>query len=197
MTRLSNSLLAVLVTGLLSLPAADKPDNIAAAELAIETLAGKAVKPFYLGEKQAALLLFITHDCPISNGYAREYARLHQEYSGKKIATWIIYVDPDAQAAELKRHQKEFGLADFQAVHDEKHQLVAATGATMTPEAVVVGNTGRIEYRGRVDNLYADYGKRRRQATVRDLRDALDSVLAGKKVKRPRTEAIGCFIPTI
>lgn len=196
MIRLSNSLLALLVTGLLSLQATDKPDRIVSVELAVETLSGKSAKPFRLGEKQAALLLFITHDCPISNGYAREYSRLHKEYSGKQIATWIIYVDPDAQTEELKLHQKEFGLAAFKAVHDEKHLLVAATGATMTPEAVVVGKTGGIEYRGRVDNLYADYGKRRRQATVRDLRDALDSVLAGKKVKRPRTEAIGCFIPT-
>jgi len=197
MTRLSNSLLTLMILGLLSVQAADKPNRVGSSELAIGTLAEESAKPFHLGENKAALLLFITHDCPISNGYAREYARLQSEYAGKGVATWIIYVDPDATTGELKRHQKEFQLAEFSAVHDVKHRLVAATGATMTPEAVVVGRKGDIEYRGRVDNLYADYGKRRRQATVRDLRDALDSVLAGKKVKRPRTEAIGCFIPTI
>ena len=40
----------------------------------------------------------------------------------------------------------------------------------------------------------ARIGKPRRVITVHDLRDALDAVIAGKPVARPRTEAIGCYI---
>ena len=40
-----------------------------------------------------------------------------------------------------------------------------------------------------------DFGKQRAQPTRRDLRDALDAVLAGREPVVPRTEPIGCFIP--
>ena len=147
--------------------------------------------------KTPAVLFFITHDCPIANAYAREYQRLLQEYSRYRLPMCLVYVDPDAKTAELKKHQTEFGLSKFTAIHDVKHRLVTATGAEMTPEVAVIGDDGKIEYRGRVDNLYADYGKRRRRVTVRDLRDALDALVSGKPVKRPRTEPIGCFIPPL
>lgn len=160
-------------------------------------LDGKDRKPFALGKNRASVLLFVTHDCPISNGYCPEYRRLRKEYAAKKIGITLIYVDPDAEKGELLRHREEFGLKEFTAIHDPRHKLVKATGAEVTPEAVVIDRKGRIAYRGRVDNLYADYGKRRRQATVRDLRNALDALISGKPVPKARTEAIGCFIPPL
>ncbi len=50
-------------------------------------------------------------------------------------------------------------------------------------------------YRGRIDNVYASLGKRRAEATEKDLRKALDEVLSGKPVSTPQTKAIGCYIP--
>ena len=64
----------------------------------------------------------------------------------------------------------------------------------MTPEAVVIDSRGEIRYRGRIDNFYADLGKPRQQVTARDLRDALDAVLAGRTVPNPETRALGCAI---
>ena len=52
-------------------------------------------------------------------------------------------------------------------------------------------------YRGRIDNVYAALGKRRPEATEHDLRKALDEVLSGRPVAEPRTQAIGCYIPSL
>lgn len=169
-----------------------------AGELTLADLDGGKQQPLLLGDKRVRVLLFVTHDCPISNAYCPEYRRLRMEYAAKKVEFTLIYVDPDAKKEELLKHRREFGLNQFKAIHDVRHALVKATGAEMTPEAVVIGKEGKIKYRGRVDNLYADYGKRRRTgATVRDLRNALDALLSGKPVPKPRTEAIGCFIPPL
>ena len=171
--------------------------HLNAGDVTVVDLDGKKQRPLTRGDLSAKVLLFVTHDCPISNGYCPEYQRLREEYVAKKVAFTLIYVDPDAKKAELLKHRKEFGLGQFAAIHDSQHNLVKGTGAEVTPEAVVIGAKGKIEYRGRVDNLYADYGKRRRQATVRDLRNALDALLSGKPVPKARTEAIGCFIPPL
>jgi len=56
---------------------------------------------------------------------------------------------------------------------------------------------GERKYLGRIDDLYADLGKRRARATSLDLRDALDAVLADRPVPRPVTQAVGCFIPPL
>ena len=46
-----------------------------------------------------------------------------------------------------------------------------------------------------LDNRYIALGKSRPAATVHDLREALDAIVAGKPVAHPRTEAVGCYIP--
>ena len=61
----------------------------------------------------------------------------------------------------------------------------------------MVDSTGKIVYRGRINNFYEDFGKPRRVITQHDLRDALKAVLAGQPAPNPRGECIGCFIPKL
>jgi hypothetical protein len=77
---------------------------------------------------------------------------------------------------------------------DDDRTIAGLARAAVTPQAVVVDAAGAIRYRGRIDNLYAALGRRRQQVTVHDLRDALDDVLAGRRVSKPETEALGCSI---
>jgi hypothetical protein len=80
-------------------------------------------------------------------------------------------------------------------VLDPRNLLATRTGARITPEAVLVGADEKMAYRGRIDDLYADYGKRRPEPTTRDLRRALDAFLAGRTVPEAGGAAVGCFIP--
>jgi hypothetical protein len=65
----------------------------------------------------------------------------------------------------------------------------------MAPEVAVVGQDGKVLYRGRIDDMNIDYGKRRAEPTQRDLRNALDAILQGKAVPTPTTKVIGCDLP--
>ena len=60
--------------------------------------------------------------------------------------------------------------------------LVQLSGASVTPQAAVLSPDGTVLYLGRIDNRVEDFGKQRPQATVPDLRNALDALLAGKPV---------------
>ena len=62
------------------------------------------------------------------------------------------------------------------------------------PEAVILDQSGRVAYRGRIDDRFVDFGKTRQAPTRNDLQLALQEVLAGRHVKVPTTKAIGCFI---
>ena len=113
-----------------------------------------------------------------------------------KVRFLLVYTDPETSENELTTHQKDFGLTKISSVLDIKHHLVKATGAKITPEAVIV-KKGEVVYRGRINNFYENFGKPRRVITQHDLRDAINAVLAGKKVPAPRGECIGCYIPKI
>lgn len=77
---------------------------------------------------------------------------------------------------------------------DPQHQLVKFARATVTPEAVVIGKNGQVLYRGRIDDGYVAFGKKRAIATEHDLIEVLDTLTAGKPLKKTETKAIGCLI---
>ena len=61
--------------------------------------------------------------------------------------------------------------------------------------SVVLAPSGRVLYRGRIDDLYTLDGKRRDAPTTRDLEEAIKAVLAGKPPPVARTKAFGCPLP--
>jgi hypothetical protein len=163
--------------------------------LNIRDVDGHELKPLN-PDGPAAALFFVTNDCPVANSYAPEIQRICADYATKGVSCDLVYSDLTLDASAIRKHHADYGYpATIPAIRDTAHKLAAATGATITPEAVVVGRNGKVLYRGRIDNFYAALGKPRRQATEHDLRQALDEVLAGKPVTHPQTQAVGCYIP--
>lgn len=186
--------IALLILALL--PASTKPARVAEAGLALPNLHGHALTPLQAKGKQPAVLFFITHDCPVANKMVPEMRRIAKDFSNKAQFT-LVYTDPELDPNMLAKHQTDFTLAQINSVHDRKHQLVHAVGATVTPEAVVVLANGMIAYRGRINDFYEDFGKPRRVITQHDLRVALKAVLAGQPAPKPRGNCVGCFIPKL
>ena len=143
-------------------------------------------------EKLASVLLFYWHDCPICNSYAPEMNRIAGAYTN--FAFYIVQVDSDLTHAAAREHAKEYNLK-APVLIDPHHNLVKLAGATVTPQAVIIGKKGEVLYSGRIDDLYTAPGKRRAAATQHDLREALEAITGGKRVKKRATTAIGCSIP--
>ena len=144
------------------------------------------------GEK-AAVLFFVTNDCPITNNYIPEINRIVASYEPRKIAFYAVYTDPTLSITDIRRHAREFDL-HIPLIPDSAHDLVHRVGATVTPEVAVLERGGKLVYLGRIDDLYVDFGKRRVAPTQRYLRQALDAVLIGKPVAISNVNPIGCAI---
>lgn len=142
---------------------------------------------------KATVQIFVSTDCPVSNRYAPEIARLYREFSPQGIRFQLIYPNKQDADGAIERHRVAFALPDI-AQQDRAHQLVTRAGATVTPEAAVFDSKMRLLYRGRIDNRFVELGRERPVATEHDLRNALASVLAGAPVNPARTQAVGCFI---
>lgn len=179
---------ASLIVGAQPTSGAEKP-----AEDAFTDVAGQPHRLPGREECRALALIFVAHDCPMSNGYAPEIARLCKEFAPRGAAFRIVYAERDLALTDAARHAKEFAFP-CPAILDRELRLAARVGATMTPQAVLLSPEGAVLYLGRIDDIYADYGKKRAQPEHRDLRNAIEAALEGRPVEKPRTSSLGCDI---
>jgi peroxiredoxin len=145
-------------------------------------------------ECKAVVLIFLGTECPVSNGYAPEYRRLAGHYASKGVRFYGIHPDPDVTAKIAAKHAAEFGLP-FPVLLDPAQRVARQAGITVVPSAVVLAPSGRILYRGRIDDRYALDGKRRDEPKRRDLEEAVRAALAGKPPPVAETPAFGCPLP--
>jgi peroxiredoxin len=144
--------------------------------------------------KKAVVLLFLGVDCPVSNFYCPEYARLMKTFTPKKVVFYGIHPDPYVTNEEAVQHAKEFHLA-FPIILDPRHQVTRQADIDIVPQAVVLSPEGRILYRGRIDDRYNADGIRREKPQSRDLENALKAIIAGNKPPVAQTQPFGCPIP--
>jgi len=75
-------------------------------------------------------------------------------------------------------------------LHDEDQTVAVSYGAERTPEFYLVSSSGKVVYRGRMDDSPRDPS----HASTSDLSDAIDELLNGKEISNPRTDSIGCSV---
>jgi hypothetical protein len=161
------------------------------------TIDGQAIDPFMQGK--FPLFFFITHDCPISNQFAREMRRICEDYRDQGVACALVHVDHTLDAAAARKHAQDYAHGDYPKFIDRQHALVRRAGATVTPEAALFDRAGKLLYRGRIDDSFLILGQSRRVPRSPDLRNAIIAAVAGKPITVPRTRAVGCAItePTL
>lgn len=155
---------------------------------------GKLHKPFEDPSTTGMVLVFVSTDCPIANSYQPLLGRLYEEYAEKGIRLFQVHPDPQTSVAKARQHATEFGI-ESPILIDADQSLSRRVGATVTPEAFLfVRDENLAVYQGRIDNLYAGYGKKRKVATTNDLVDVMDRIVAGRPITPMKTKAVGCFI---
>ncbi len=142
---------------------------------------------------RALVVIFISPECPVSNGYVPVLNQLFTEFTSRGIAFVGVYADPTLDVAALRTHVKEFSIA-FSTVDDRHHALVHETGATYTPEVFVFSPDGRVLYRGRIDDRVGDFGEARPAATRQELREVLQKIATGERGPFPGKPGFGCTI---
>jgi protein-disulfide isomerase len=153
---------------------------------------GKDHTPLVAGDKKGAVLFFVSAYCPTSNTFVQEMNQITAAY-GDKFVFSFVHSGADQKLTDILQHT-EMNEITAQVLLDKEQRLARQMQARITPEVVLVGADGATLYQGRINDLYLGPTKRQRQATTKDLRDALDAMIAGKSVAVPKTEAMGCKI---
>lgn len=137
--------------------------------------------------------VFLNTECPISQQYVRVLTDLqrHYEPQGVQFVAWFP-LRTDSPPV-IRRFRTEYALS-FTGKPDPGARLARQLRVRVTPEVVVMQPSGRIRYRGAIDDWYFALGKHRPEADQHYLRAALDALVAGKDVALPGTNAVGCLV---
>ena len=138
--------------------------------------------------KNGTVLIFIAVQCPVSNAYNDRMEKLAQDYKEKGISVIGINANSTEDAAAVKAHATEKHLT-FTILKDAGNKIADRLGAARTPEAYFLDANNKLLYHGRIDN-----SQNPDAIESNDLRQALDSALAGKPVEKPEAKAFGCSI---
>jgi len=142
-------------------------------------------------DAKAIVVMFIATQCPVSNGYNGRMVSLYNDYKAKNVVILGINANKQESIDDIREHAKAHGF-EFIVLKDDKNVVANQFGATVTPETYVLSPSLEILYHGRIDD-----SRREADVTSRDLRNAIDQVLAGKPVSVPETRAFGCTIKKV
>jgi hypothetical protein len=156
-------------------------------------LDGKPVRDLAGPGVRVVVLVFAASDCPISNRYVPEIARLNKEFSSHGVRFWWVFPNPEDTAPVVSQHVREFAIHE-DAMLDREQTLLKRADATVTPEAAVFTADLRELYHGRIDDRYLDIGQERPTPQHHDLEAAIAAALAGKRVPQPGGPPVGCSI---
>jgi hypothetical protein len=164
-----------------------------AAPATVLDLDGLAQQPLQVAPGTVHVLVFLSQECPIANGYAPTLQALAGSAPAPQVRWFLVHVDPELGAAAARDHATAYGLPGT-VVLDPQHQLARALGVTRTPEAAVLGAAG-LCYRGRIDDQWAALGSRRPAPTSHELQAAVELAADGRATPGPWPAAIGCLLP--
>ena len=144
--------------------------------------------------RSAVLVIdFTCNHCPYSQAYEDRTIEIQRDYASKGVQLVAINSNDDKKVPEdsypemVKRaRQKGF---NFPYLRDADQKVVEAYGAVCTPHVFLFDSKRSLVYRGRIDDS-------RDPSKVKspDLRNAIDDVIEGVRVRTPDTRPFGCSI---
>ncbi len=160
-----------------------------------DVVSGKTISLKDFSGKKGLLVMFICHHCPFVKHVQKELAKIGKDYENKNfgivaISSNDIETHPGDSPENLKRQAEELGF-NFPYVYDETQEVAKSYTAACTPDFFLFDKERKLVYRGQLDGSRPGSFK---PVTGKDLREAIDSVLADKSVSQEQRPSAGCNI---
>ncbi len=143
----------------------------------------------------ALLVMFICNHCPYVKHVREHLAQLVREYQARGVAVVGISSNDVTQFPAdgpegMKEEARTVGYT-FPYLYDKDQEVAKQYRAACTPDFFVFDKNRQLVYRGQMDDSRPSSG---RPVTGKDLRAALNAVLAGRSVPANQKPSLGCNI---
>jgi len=147
-----------------------------------------------ISEKNGLIVIFTSNTCPFVIKWEDRYTIV--EELAKKNNLGLAYInsnykkrDGDDSFTKMKEHAKKY---NYRAPYllDTESKLANSFGAKTTPHIFMFNREHQLVYKGAIDDNYEDINK------VKEfyLKEAMEQLANGKKIKVSETDPVGCSI---
>jgi len=160
-----------------------------------DAVSGRTVSNTGVAGRSGTLVMFICNHCPFVKHVLQEIGRVGRDASAKGVGVVAINAnDVAAYPADAPDKMRELAGSEgwtFPYLYDASQQTAQAFRAACTPDFFLFDSAGALVYRGQLDE-----SRPGNDAPVngRDLRSAIDAVVAGRAVPADQKPSIGCNI---
>jgi len=160
-----------------------------------DVVSGKTVTLNAFAGKKALVIVFLSRHCPYVQHVKAELAALGNDYLAKSVGMVGISANdvsnhPDDSPENLRAFALELSL-NYPLCYDESQATAKAYTAACTPDVFLFDENRKLVYRGQLDDSRPGNST---PVTGRDLRLALDAVLADQPVSSVQKPSLGCNI---
>jgi peroxiredoxin len=148
---------------------------------------GKEYSLADMKDAKVVVVCFTCNICPVAVGYEDRFVEFNKKYAGKGVKFIAINANrktEDISAMKTRAEEKGF---NFPYVFDKSGKLATEYGARVTPHIFVLDAKSNVAYVGSFDDKQVG-------PTKSYVVDAVDALLAGKKVEFTNSKAFGCGI---
>ena len=143
----------------------------------------------------ATVVMFICNHCPYVKHIREELARIGKDYNGRNVAVYAINSNdadsyPGDSPENMQREAETWGY-EFPYLIDADQSVAKSYYAACTPDIYVFDADRLLVYRGQLDDSRPSNDA---PNDGRDLRVALNAILAGESVSEQQQPSIGCSI---
>ena len=160
-----------------------------------DTVSGETISLETFADKKGLLVMFICQHCPFVKHIKSELARIGKDYVEKglgvvAISSNSVETHPDDAPENLKAMAEEEGF-NFPFCYDETQEVAKAYTAACTPDFFLFDRDRTLVYRGQLDDSSPGNDE---PVNGKDLRAAIENVLADQPVNPEQQPSIGCNI---
>jgi peroxiredoxin len=160
-----------------------------------DVVSGQTISLATFAHEKVLLVMFICRHCPFVKHTQLELAQLGRDYLGRSVGIVAISSNdavnhPDDAPESLKAMAQELGFS-FPFCYDESQETAKAYRAACTPDFFLFDGNRKLIYRGQLDSSRPGSNT---PVTGKDLRAAIEALLADKPVDPDQKPSIGCNI---
>lgn len=160
-----------------------------------DVVSGDALSLSSFAGKKGLLVMFICQHCPFVLHVESELARIGQDYIPQGLGILAISANsiethPQDSPEKLREQVKRAGF-NFPYAYDETQAVAKSYTAACTPDFFLFDSDRKLVYRGQLDDSRPGNDK---PVNGKDLRAAINKVIAKEPVPEDQMPSIGCNI---
>ena len=160
-----------------------------------DTVTGNSISLQQVAGSTATVIMFLCNHCPYVKHINQELVALANRYQSRRISFIAISSNdavhyPEDSPQRMKETAVSLGYP-FPYLYDETQDTARAYDAACTPDFFIYDGKMSLVYRGQLDDARPGNDI---PVTGKDIRQALDRLIAGQPVSSEQRPSIGCNI---